>query len=605
MKKNNFKFLKISGLSILILFYPFIASAEIPSLSQAIPAGYVEVKHLENGILPSPNPEDIEKGYMIFVRENMEGVYPNSIPNTNELSGSIKLTTTPGEYEPASFSIFAIRDLAEINVFSSDLVSTTGRRISKNNVEIKAIFCWLQKVGEYDEKKAGIIPELLEDLPVKVKKGTSKQFWAIVRVPETASAGTYKGNIIVQQANYSSKVNIELEVLPYFLLKPPFMYWGVFSDYVIDDTQLKDLASHGLDTVCGGHLWAHAPPRPILDSPIPNYPKLREGKLDVDSLRIGARNSFEAFKKAGLRGQYIVALGWVSVGIANTFGVPPLKNEPMFTSEYTEDVKRVYGDFIDTIREESQNANVNTYFWGVDEPGTHPYLQKVALNEYPFLKQHDVKTFLTCDIEFTRVISRWIDARCYHPSFLFRDEATYEMLRDETKKAGAELWAYTGLGGTPSFYAARYRTGLLSWKAKVKTLMIFAYNSSRGDPYNDFDGPEPDYCLVYPPKFGGNSISTIQWEGVREGIDDAKYIYTLTEYIRRCKLSQNPKLIEAAKAANQVLEGILENIRVLTDYHTFEKYSFDYRNFNKFKLKIAEQTINLKNLLEEEKQKGK
>lgn len=593
------KTIKSAILIVIVTCGPAFSEISVPQ--QAIPGGYLEEKHVEKGEPPEPSAEDIGRGYYIFVRDNMEGVYPNSVPVSGEISNSLKLAATPGEYECSSFSILAITDLTDIDVLPEDLLGPDGKRIGKNNIEIRPVICWVQKTGEYEEKKAGVIPELLDRFPADVNRGTSKQFWVTIKVPESASAGTYKGAVTIRNSGRDSRVEIEMEVLPFLLLKPPSMYWGVFSDFIIDNEQLKDLKDHGLDTVCGGHLWAHAPPRPILDSPIPNHPTLSGGKLDIDSLQTGARNSFEAYKKAGLRGQYIVALGWVSVGIANTFGVPALKENPMWPSEYTDDVKEVYGDFIETIVQEAQDARVELYFWPVDEPGTHPYLQKVAMNEYPFLKEMRAKTFLTCDIDFTRKISKWIDARCYHSHYLLRDEATYEMLRDETKKANAELWTYTGLGGTPSFYAARYRAGLLNWKIKPKTLMIFAYNSSRGDPYNDFDGPEPDYCLVYPPRNGSSPVPTIQWEGVREGIDDARYIYTLTEYIRMFKACGVADLVKAAEQAERDLQDILESVKLIDDYHTFGKYNFDYRNFDNYKRKIAGLIIKLKSMMTDKK----
>jgi len=97
----------------------------------------------------------------------------------------------------------------------------------------------------------------------------------------------------------------------------------------------------------------------------------------------------------------------------------------------------------------------------------------------------------------------------------------------------------------------------------LESWLLFAYNVVRGStPYNDFDGNEPDWMMVYPTvnlsKYptpqtslnwgaegvGEELIPTLAWEGVREGIDDAKYIYTLTRYIEKAKSSQDSKIVK-------------------------------------------------------------
>lgn len=575
--------------------------ADTPKGKIEIPPDFIEIKHIESRLPPPLTSEDQKRGYIIFIRDDLEGVYPNSIPEKNEIGNTIRTFATPGEYEPVSFSIYGITDLTGVTITADDLInSSKSSGISRKNISVNSVYCLAKKIGGDEEKKFGIIPELLIDGPVDVKKDTCKQFWMTIKVPENTPADTYEGTLSIIPTNgITSKVKIELEILPFTLLKPPDMYWGVFSSFKIDSRQLEDLSEHGIDSICGGHIWAHAPPRSLLDSRIPNHPTLANGVLDADSLRVGTQNSFRAFKQAGMRGQYVVALGWVSVGMANTFGIPALDNDPMFPKSYSPEVKQVYKNFIGVIKEEALKANVDTYFWAVDEPGTHPHLQKIALIEYPLLKECNAKTFLTSDIDFTRIMSPWVNARCYHATFLFRDQKTYDMLKNETEKAGAELWTYTGLGGTSSFYVARYRTGLLNWKAKIKTLMIFAYNNNRGDPYNDFDSSERDYMLVYPSLDGIHPVPTLQWEGVRQGIADAMYFYTLTDYIRSCNLSQDMALIKEAKIAEEELNGIMDNIAFIDDYVDFQKYNFDYRNFLQYRWKVAQQILKLKRLLEE------
>ncbi len=585
------KILKNFILFIVIILASPYAEAKVvltPKGEINIPPNFIEIKHIENTELPETTYEDQKRGYIIFSRENLEGVYPNSIPASKEITNTLKVFGTPGEYVPISFSIYTLRNLSNLTTVVNSLIDDKGCVIPRKNITINSVLCWEQRIGASAGKTYGIIPELLIKEPLSIKKGVSSQFWITIKIPKNISPGIYRGNIsLISNIAKSAKIKIELKVLPFNLLKPPDMFWGVFSEFSIDTQQLKDLSEHGIDTICGGYVWAHAPPRPIFFM----QSKEKSDVLDIDSLRVGARNGFQAFKQAGMKGQYVIALGWVAINIARRLEIPHLDNEPMFPKNYTPQLKRIYKDFLKVLRDESEKANVDASFWSIDEPGTHPHLRKVALTEYSILKECNVKTFLTCDIEFTRTISPLIDVRCYTSEFLFRNKKTYNLLKGETKEAGAELWVYTN---PHSFYEARYFTGLLRWKAKFKTLLIYAYNTPRGDPYNDFDSSERDHYLVYPPLDNGSPIPTLRWEGIRQGIYDARYIFTLMEYINFCKISEYRDLAEKARKSREKLDKIMENVNFSTK---FPKSNFDYKNFSIYRREIAQEIIKLRNLI--------
>jgi len=72
--------------------------------------------------------------------------------------------------------------------------------------------------------------------------------------------------------------------------------------------------------------------------------------------------------------------------------------------------------------------------------------------------------------------------------------------------------------------------------------MIYAYQKNYGNFWNDFDDPEKRFreeAFTYPVTDG--IISTIQWEGMREAIDDIRYfetLYNLQKHSENNKISR-------------------------------------------------------------------
>ena len=68
---------------------------------------------------------------------------------------------------------------------------------------------------------------------------------------------------------------------------------------------------------------------------------------------------------------------------------------------------------------------------------------------------------------------------------------------------------------------------------------------------------EIPYSFVYPLATG--PVPSVGWEAIREGIDDHKYISTLTRMIQKAKAAGHK---EAAQRAAKILKEITDKIRV-------------------------------------------
>jgi len=88
----------------------------------------------------------------------------------------------------------------------------------------------------------------------------------------------------------------------------------------------------------------------------------------------------------------------------------------------------------------------------------------------------------------------------------------------------------------------------------------------KGDVYDDFDGKRhrehKEACIVYPSTTKGAPTPTLQWEGIREGIDDYRYAHTLRE---RAKKVGGAK----ADAALKELDALVATVPIRTHPGTF------------------------------------
>jgi hypothetical protein len=103
----------------------------------------------------------------------------------------------------------------------------------------------------------------------------------------------------------------------------------------------------------------------------------------------------------------------------------------------------------------------------------------------------------------------------------------------------------------------RLYSGYLLWKTDLYGGYISDYETYyNADPYDDALAPSdpklssdrPD-MLTYPTQNG--VIDTVQWESIREGINDVRYLTTFYTALRECK-DAKVDLVEVAKAETEI-----------------------------------------------------
>lgn len=150
-------------------------------------------------------------------------------------------------------------------------------------------------------------------------------------------------------------------------------------------------------------------------------------------------------------------------------------------------------------------------------------------------------------------INPYLDVRIYS----FIDQWVIE----NTKRAGDEFWIYYPYTAwSPKL--SRYWKGLFNWVTGAKGSGLWVY---WWQPYID-RFPVPPNQVTSPNSFAFPSpdgpLPTIGFQGVREGIGDRRYIYTLTNLIEKSRKLNREEINTQIKAAQKVLSDLAGNVEI-------------------------------------------
>jgi|GEM_PF-1617930 len=488
-----------------------------------------------------------EKAPAVFVNNYLERGYPTSLPKPGQKDGAIEIFAASGEYEPATFSVRA-GDKAVKSVsaeLAGDLKSESGAVIPKKQVEIRVVEIWKRWLTS--RKFIHTERFLLKQNRVDIPSHTTQRFWATVHVPAEAKAGTYKTNIVIRTGDAVLRnLPYRLEVLP-FKLQPTddmayFMYlpnWGIPKKLHTQEYLRKvfeDMKAHGMTTST------------LYLFPWGNIDGKRQFTFDApgEHGQFAIRPALAALKESGLQQADIPAI-WVGADLVGP-----------------SDWKKVL--------DEARKMNwPELLLYLQDEPGNE---ERIANAKRLFKRWEDFKVqypeYQTIKTT-TAMGTAGIKALGERYDIWIADAGTAgkDKLPRTAKSMGKKLWTYDCSTAQIDAETSRYYYGYWSWIAGVKGCANWAYadwQNTAGILDWDYIGKNLDkmelpYCFVYPSPDG--PVPSIAWEAIREGIDDRRYISTLT------------KLIEKAKAAGHQTSGkeAKEFLQKLRDRLNPEAYS--------------------------------
>ncbi len=525
---------------------------------------------------PAPFAAETAAGMMAYVTSDAGDYKPDRIPRADEHAAKLSAFFAQGQTEATWVGVSGLSDLQGL----SATVDLKGAPVS---VDVRHLHFWPQRTG-WGSRQWYMTPEMLlpcaggmqtvpathgilVQKPFDLKLGETAAFWLTFIAADDAKPGVYQCAVTISSAGKPSlTLPLTVEVLPFKLDRPKSKQWLLYADTwrwnAMSDAQvlaeLRDFGRHGITGLVEMPLGSE------------DLSQLKAGKVTFDARPF--KRLAKLCDEAGIPGPHVCSYGGAAERVRDALGL----TVDLGKGEWPQAVK----DGVALVAKAAVDATKDTptrwYYYGVDEPtGENTY----AIQDYQAWHQGGAPTYATFgDPKFLEQAAAYLTAPCF-VTYLISQEAGARAAREGCAKTGAEFWWY-GIGSYVNPYAQegatfanRYGAGFLLWKSGAKSAVAWTFQRVHEDVFNDFDGSqvnsaEPkDQMTAYPQFLRPDDWSTYQgaiptlaWEGLREGVDDYRYLSTLASLITRAKYSSTRAAADAAKHAQDTLDTLTSTI---------------------------------------------
>jgi hypothetical protein len=529
----------------------------------------------QDGAAPKPAKAEAAAGMLAYVAPDPGDYRPDRIPKPAESVTRLRVFLTPGEDESLSFAVYALADLEALTVS----IDASAAPLS---VDVRQVHCWPQRTG-WNSRQWYITPELLlpcangkktvpvsrgvlQEVPFSLANQQTQGFWLTLSARPDAAPGPYRLNVSVRAAGRPALLlPLEVELLPFTLRKPTDRPWLLYCDSARWQTmseaqvlaELRDFARHGMDG--------------LIEMPFgaPDVSGLAQGKVTFDA---GPYRKYAALcQQAGLAGPHVIG----SPGTAPVLAALGLTTD-LQKGDWPASVRAGVEAVARAAVAATRDIPARWYYYGVDEPtGDNTY----AIQDYQAWHAAGAPTYATFYVpSFLDKAAAFLTAPCFVVGLVSQEQQAREA-REACEKTGAEFFWY----GTGSYVNPfpqegfevhnRYGAGLLFWKTGARAQATWTFCRPHGDVFNDFDGSaengaEPkEQVTAYPHLLKADdyttyqgAIPTLAWEGLREGVHDYRYLYTLAELIKQAQTSLDATVRQAAQAAQGELDALAGSV---------------------------------------------
>ena len=520
--------------------------------------------------------------FAVAAVEAMSGVRrtPDLFPEDGDFTNGVRLVSAQDEYESASVMLFGFGDVDDVLLVPCDLRGPGGAKLAASEFDPKVVKVWYQQgtawgsffsdplrrvptpelllhddalvevdhegrenFVRYDGPKGPryrwvsfggaavdhsgdgeIDPARIHDAPAlrpfKVRRHEFKQLFVAVHVPKGQAPGIYTGAMALTAGGRKvCDVPVRLRVLPFAvpeaatfrdLSRPFFIAPESNGDPATCERLTRNMVRHNV---------RYGPIRNILDED-------------------DARKALEMFKKTGFGTDYLF---WALPRCNVTTSYPPQEDDANY-EKHRERVAAIKRS-MEAIRKVF-GPDAKAYSYGVDEGGPKTIRAERATWEAVHVAGGR-----------TTVATRW------HPYLLFNLDfpGVPRAPRASTYRDAADAYHAANPDGLIGWYAdphsgpenpdyARRVYGIMSWRSNydASTQYILYRNN-----WNDFWVPAESnlrgLMLVYPQD--DDVLDTIEWEGLREGMDDVRYATLLRQLGEKARHSADVATQYAGRAA--------------------------------------------------------
>ena len=481
---------------------------------------------------------------------------------------NVSINITPGDYEQASFVIQPSSAISGITLTNSTLSDGNGHTLGGNALDIRLVKVWFQGAASDVANFGGLhytvlAPELLlkndsivrvnytaqynevwiknntfegyarEDnttsgtteeygvnvfdnatslgypQPLTLAANENKQVWLTVKAPAGAVAGNYTGTITISSPTTTDLVlNLSVRVLPFTLVNAtkdfgmtyaghmsPSDYLGGTLGYPSSNwktasqiqPELQDMYNHGIR--------------------YPTFGNDNNSRVD-DMFNMRATVGFPKDRI------YLFPGGGWETSWSDYLGEP----------QSVPDLLAANNTIKMWLNRTNTYGYTNTYFYAINENDCPD-----CLNERPVIAEvhangaKEMGSAYVAESIYYNNMGDVIDAinRGIYLGFNNTEAGLWH-----SRNAKVLLYNMPQMGvENPEIYRNHY--GLALWNSSYDGTLMVSYEQCNLDCWNDFDDPVlRDENVVYPVT--NSIVPTIQWEGIREGIDDTRYADTLT-----------------------------------------------------------------------------
>ncbi len=558
-------------------------------------AKWKETPRRDTALEPKWTEKQKRDGMAVYSRPWSEPVWPDHFPRQHEIDAPVRAFASWNEYEPLTFTLYALKAFSNINVQVESLVSTSVAgcvAIAPQDIDARFVRYMNVRPNYNTFNIYYRAPDVLMPWqPQPLAKGENLRLWFTVHIGLGQPAGLYSGNAVVTADGVKLLVPLTFRVLPITLQKDQSLVYGQYYHHPLRnianapdnfsrswwqhkaEAEHIDMRDHGQNTVVLGlsgywkeNRWIYA-----FDSLQRDIDLARSVGFDkpiVCSFPCGAL--YGKYMKAGM-GSHL-----------SQIKMPP----DVFFDELTA--------MVQTIENEARRRQwPELLYYPVDEPSTSPdsvgFMTRVmaAIKKVP-----KVRTYITADPEHEQFgpLHPYVDVWCCQPFSLGRVAILADM-----KARGVEYWCYpnhiSGENDHTPTTGARMTYGFGFWQSGYRCLIPWIYQSIGGDQWNYLDASTSDFFNRSDDD--GSPIPVTLWEAYREGIDDHRYITTLENTIARAVEAGHT---EATSKARATLDQIQAAIDVQAKYK--DEALWSPAAFDAWRWAIAEQIMALQTRLE-------
>lgn len=550
-----------------------IAQADQQSLPKA---GLIEVNGRSFQIMNPPvdrllfEPSDRHRqvGLLPFSRRELWNfVHPGTAPRNGELLDDISIQAARGEFESALVGVYAMEDIKKFHIrFESD--ESTAQSVPGEWMQLARIPYWLQRTG-YSSKEVRPIAEVIRPVDglsheQSLEAQRNVWFYLTAKIPTDAESGVYQGQIVLVGSNDKRHtLPVTLTVYPFELAKQD-RHFGVYVEYYQDfEKEFAFMRRYGLDSA-------------VLFSLIELQHKDERWLINPEPILTPTRH----FVEAGMAAPFVIGMGGMSTHLAHRLGIREQISSdfiadagaaiaPATEEEYPQVLREAYGTAVADLWEQLKSAQLadKVALYPVDEPTANVHRMPMARVEMRTIKQaaSDAKIFCTVhDVpERLEQLAQWIDIACvagqnYSPQL-------YQI----SSRTGMELWGYNG---PAEQWDAQRGDGLGSVAADIKRMIYWIghrQGANADQPLNDMIDPFKQVAMFYPSDSG--YMSTVQYEALREGIDDLRYLATAESLLRQAEDGTLTISSDTVKRARSRFDAVRQRITTQLNWADCER----------------------------------